>query len=306
VGAAEGYYAVGCAMRWRQATVTAFESNQEGRKLLTRNVELNGLETRVSVSGRCGQDELQGAIPDRQPSLIIMDVEGAEGELLNPRNVPGLADSHIIVEIHDFVDERLGDLVLSQLQSTHVVEEVRSRRRVFWDFHEPRAAWRRFLLLPYLKQYADELRPGPMRWFCCTPITAIRFAHGNALKAHGNSKTRSTRRAQQEALSRKFAPGLLRPFSGMNTSVRLGEIAQTVLSRWPISRQPAKPNANFCCLVVIDRGHWLMLRESLFSMYRSWNSLPNITVVSDGSWAADEFAEVFAWWPAPIVTLTHD
>src|SRR5262249_39821220 len=238
------------------------ESNQEGRKLLTRNVELNGLQTRVSVSGRCGQDELQGAIPDRQPSLIIMDVEGAEGELLNPRNVPGLADSHIIVEIHDFVDQRLGDLVLSQLQSTHVVEEVRSRRRAFMDFHEPRATWRRLLLLPYLKQYADELRPGPMRWFWCTPLTAIRLANADrcndaavrgdkrpgsnephALQARGNNKTRSTLRAQREALARKFAPGLLRPFSGMNASVRIGEIAQTILSRWPISPQSAKPNA---------------------------------------------------------------
>ena len=305
-GAAEGYYAVGCAMRWPQATVTAFESNPEGRRLLARNVELNGLQARVNVSGRCGQDDLQAAIPDAQPCLIIMDVEGAEGELLNLRNVPGLADSHIIVEIHDFIDERLGDLVLSQLQSTHVVEEVRSRRRAFWDFHEPRSAWRRLLLLPYLKQYADELRPGPMRWFCCTPVTAVRFAHADALQARGNNKTRSTLRAQRKALARKFAPGLLRPFSGMNTSVRLGEIAQTVLSRWPICPQPAKRNANFCYLAVIDRGHWLMLRESLFSLYRSWNSLPNITVVSDGSWAANEFAEVFAWWPAPIATLTHN
>src|SRR5262245_35169026 len=160
-GAAEGYYAVGCAMRWPQATVTAFESNQEGRRLLTRNVELNGLQTRVNVSGRCGQEKLQAALPGVQPCLIIMDVEGAEAELLNPRNVPSLADSYIIVEIHDFIDERLGDRVLSQLQSTHSVEEVRSRKRAFWDFHEPRGAWRRLLLLPYLKQYADELRPGP-------------------------------------------------------------------------------------------------------------------------------------------------
>src|SRR5262249_40821391 len=123
-GAAEGYYAVGCAMRWPQASVTAFESNQEARRLLRRNVELNDLQTRVNISGRCGQDELQAAIPGGQHCLVIMDVEGAEGELLNPRNVPALADSHIIVEIHDFVDEQLGDLLLSQLQSTHVVEEV--------------------------------------------------------------------------------------------------------------------------------------------------------------------------------------
>jgi len=91
----------------------------------------------------------------------------------------------------------------------------------------------------------------------------------------------------------------------MNISVRLGEIAQTVLSRWPIRSQRGKPTANLCYLAVIDRAHWLMLRESLFSLYRSWNSLPELTVVSDGSWNADEFAEVFGWWPAPITVLTR-
>jgi hypothetical protein len=114
-------------------------------------------------------------------------------------------------------------------------------------------------------------------------------------------------RAQRKALARGFAPGLLRPFSGMNISVRLGEIAQTVLSRWAIAPQAAKPTSNldFSYVTVSDRGHWLMLRESLLSLYRSWNSLPELTVVSDGSWKADEFAEVFAWWHAPIRVLTR-
>jgi hypothetical protein len=48
-----------------------------------------------------------------------------------------------------------------------------------------------------------------------------------------------------------------------------------------------------------------MLRESLYSLHRSWNSLPEITVVSDGSWTANEFARVFAWWPTPITVLTR-
>jgi hypothetical protein len=51
VGAAEGYYAVGCAMLWPQAAVTAFESSEEGRRLLTRNVELNGLQSRGKNDG---------------------------------------------------------------------------------------------------------------------------------------------------------------------------------------------------------------------------------------------------------------
>ena len=120
-----------------------------------------------------------------------------------------------------------------------------------------------------------------------------------------SDRTHSTVPAQRRALARKFAPGLLRPFSGMNVSVRFGEIAQTILSRWPISPQPAKPIANFCYVTVSDRRHWLMLRESLFSLHRSWHSLPKITVVSDSSWAPDQFAEVFDWWPAPMTVLTR-
>jgi hypothetical protein len=106
-----------------------------------------------------------------EPLLIIIDIEGAESHLLKPGKIPSLTNAHIIVEVHDYLDDRLGDTVSSQLKSTHVVEEVRTQTRTFRDFYEPRALWVRFWLLPYLKQYADELRPGPMRWFCCTPIT---------------------------------------------------------------------------------------------------------------------------------------
>src|SRR5436190_158635 len=115
-----------------------------------------------------------------------------------------------------------------------------------------------------------------------------------------------SRVAQRKTLARRFAPGLLRPFSGMNVSVRLGEISHTVLSRWPIPPQPAKPVSHLCYLTMCDRSNWLMLRESLFSLYRSWNSLPEITVVSDGSWMAQEFAEVFDWWPMPITVLMRE
>jgi len=301
VGAGEGYYAVGCAVLWPQAAVTALESSEEGRTLLARNVELNGLRSRVKIMGHCAQEQFRAAIGNGQTSLVIVDVEGAEGELLNPKTVPGLANAHIIVEIHDFIDERLGEIVSSRLKSSHIVEEVRTRARTFWDFHEPRALWRRLWLLPYLKQYADELRPGPMRWLCCTPINSQANVVGRATTANG----RSTLSAQRNVFARKFAPGLLRPFSGMNISVRFGEIAQTVLSRWPISAQPAKPIANFCYLTISDRAHWLMLRESLFSLFHSWSSLPKITAVSDGSWSAEEFAEVFAWWPGPLTVLTR-
>jgi len=213
-------------MLWPQATVTAFESSEEGRRLLTRNVELNQMQSRVKIIGQCGQERLKTAMLNGKPSLIIIDIEGAECDLLEPGNMPNVTSAHIIVEIHDRVDSRLGETVSSKLKSTHVVEEVRTQARPFRDFHEPRALWLRFWLLPYLKQYADELRPGQMRWFCCTPINARRVQSRIM-----TGRAHVTVSAQRKALRRKFAPGLLRPFSGMNVSVRLGEIAQTLLSR---------------------------------------------------------------------------
>jgi hypothetical protein len=158
-------------MLWPQATVTAFESSEEGRSLLARNVELNGLQSRVKVLGHCGEEQLRAAMLNGQRSLVIIDAEGAEGELLSHANVPGLENAHIIVEIHDFLDHRLGEMISFRLRSSHVIEEVRTRARTFWDFYVPRALWLRLWLLPYLQQYANEFRPGQMRWFCCTPIS---------------------------------------------------------------------------------------------------------------------------------------
>src|SRR5215216_5999615 len=110
----------------------------------------------------------------------------------------------------------------------------------------------------------------------------------------------NTSKSQREAFEVKFAAGLLNPFSGMNVSVRLGQLALNVLSRWPIKPLPPKPESRLCYLTIGSRTHWLLLRESMFSLYRSWKELPTITVVSDGSWSAADFYPVFSWWPGKI------
>jgi hypothetical protein len=91
----------------------------------------------------------------------------------------------------------------------------------------------------------------------------------------------------------------------MNVSVRLGELACNILCRWPIKPLPPKPESHLLYLTIAGRSHWLMLRESMFSIYRSWKNLPTIMVVSDGSWSAEDFYPVFSWWPAKINVLSR-
>ena len=116
----------------------------------------------------------------------------------------------------------------------------------------------------------------------------------------------STLDSQKEAFKHKFAAGLLNVFSRMNISVRLGQLALNILSRWSIKALPPKSESGLCYLTIGSRTHWLMLRESMFSLYRSWKKLPTITVVSDGSWSAADFYPVFSWWPGKINVLSRE
>jgi hypothetical protein len=116
----------------------------------------------------------------------------------------------------------------------------------------------------------------------------------------------STSNAQKQAFKLKFAAGLLNPFSRMNLSVRLGQLSLNILSCWPIKHLSPKPESGFRYLTLAGRIHWLMLRESMFSLYRSWKKLPTITVVSDGSWSAADFYPVFSWWPGKINILSRE
>ena len=227
------------------------------------------------------------------------------------------------MEIHDFVDNRLGELIFAPADINSCHSRSPNSTTHVLGFSGTAGSLAKTLVLPYLKQYADECgrdqwdgfavsrdrsrRPKRGRLGCGAvhypaPVAATEI---NASQARDYSAA-STARGQRKALAKRFALGLLRPFSGMNVSVRLGEISQNILSRWPVLPQSPKPTANFRYLTLCGQGNWLMLRESLLSLYRSSSSLPKLTVVSDGSWTSEEFAEVFAWWPAPITVLQRD
>lgn len=169
VGAAEGYYAVGCALRWKSARVVAYETTAEGRSLIDILATNNRVSDRVEIKGHFTPEELAQVTSQECQRLIIMDVEGAEEELLNPDKVHALTQSHIVVEIHDFVDPLMGDRIKQTFAPTHRVQEIWSRERRLSDFEAPTFLPLKWYVLPSLIAYASEWRPGPMRWLYLCP-----------------------------------------------------------------------------------------------------------------------------------------
>jgi hypothetical protein len=171
VGAAEGYYAVGMALRCTDAKVIAFEVDEEGQDLIRRLAELNAVCQRVSVRGLCDVTMLKESLEEVQAEtghgLVIMDVEGDEERLLDPGLVPELKRMHILVELHDCWRPGLDRRILERFDGSHEIERIWARERSESDL-----PMRSLFLGRWLKRLMHEFRPDGMSWLYMRPLSA--------------------------------------------------------------------------------------------------------------------------------------
>ena len=128
IGAADGYYAVGFALKSPRTTVHAFEVDAWARKRLAELAALNRVADRVSVRKACTADALCALAPAQ--AFVISDCEGAEVEIFTPEVARRLGDSTVLIELHD---QQLGFDALSVLEPrfapSHAVTEIRNGTR---------------------------------------------------------------------------------------------------------------------------------------------------------------------------------
>ena len=98
VGCAEGYYAVGLAWR-KRIPVVAYDSSAEARACLAELAGLNGVSSLIDGRETCDTEELESFSGQRV--FLICDIEGAEGQLLDPTRAPALLGFDLLVEVHD-------------------------------------------------------------------------------------------------------------------------------------------------------------------------------------------------------------
>jgi hypothetical protein len=168
IGAAEGYYCIGLALRIPNAANIAFEMEPAGQQLIRQMAALNGVASRVDVRGRCEIDDLKAALPLRGRSLVICDVEGYEEVLMDPTKLPALKTAHILVELHDLFVPNITQTIRGRFSATHDIDEIQTLERSTDEF--PYKSWFRTLtpkswLIPMVYEY----RQAPMKWFWMTP-----------------------------------------------------------------------------------------------------------------------------------------
>jgi hypothetical protein len=135
IGAADGYYVAGLAMRMPDARVIAWEADPLHARLARLTAESNGVANRVDVRGQCGVEDL-AALETTGPLLVVIDAEGAEDELLDPERVPALRAATMLVEVHEMYAPGVTERLRARFGATHTIHEQFDRPRYRDDYPE--------------------------------------------------------------------------------------------------------------------------------------------------------------------------
>jgi hypothetical protein len=165
IGCAEGYYAVGLAMRDPAVEVFAFDTDPISRMQTRRLAQLNDVSDRIHVEGECKHGRINTLISRK--TLLMVDIEGYEVNLLDPVKIPRLMDTDLLIEVHEdtpFTKQATAEEQLTKrLAASHIVERRVSSDRAAWiGQHEN--IWRDKLSYEEIAKAIDEDRQRPTLW----------------------------------------------------------------------------------------------------------------------------------------------
>lgn len=171
LGAADGYYGVGVLVNSIFDISYCYEITEKGRKTISDNALLNGVADRVVIKGEATRNFFQ-EIPAEalDDSVMLIDIEGAEFDLMSKEAFSAFKNSTIFIEIHDWVESAAEKirLLIDQSSATHTLLEIATSSRDLSSYRELRSMndSDRWLL-------CSEGRPRLMTWFKFTPIQKI-------------------------------------------------------------------------------------------------------------------------------------
>jgi len=173
IGAAEGYYAIGLALKMPGLTVFAYDIDMASRKYCRKMAEINNVSERVIIYGEC-TDETLRSFDFKNKALIISDCEGYEKHLFNKSNLSNLINCDILIEVHDCIDITISDYLESLFSGTHTLEKYKSMDDIekAKTYLYPETA---DLDLQTRKEIFSEKRPGIMEWYWLQPKVNINY-----------------------------------------------------------------------------------------------------------------------------------
>lgn len=168
VGCAEGYYAVGFALKCPGVHVIAFDTANEARALTKELACANGVGDRVEIRSEFCVEKV---MPETfgHSCFLLCDIDGAENEIFQEGTVSLLKNCRILIETHDGYVAGVTEKLLNIFHHTHealVIDsncdyKIKSLKYRTPAFQEANRVLRH--------RFFQEGRPFPQKWVYFTP-----------------------------------------------------------------------------------------------------------------------------------------
>lgn len=128
LGAADGYYGVGVLINKLFKKSYCYEITEAGRSVIEKTAIFNNVADKVVIRGEATKN-IADEIPSSEinDSVLLVDIEGSEFDLLSSEFFKSFRSSIILVELHDFIypdgEERIHRLILNS-KDTHSVRLI--------------------------------------------------------------------------------------------------------------------------------------------------------------------------------------
>lgn len=172
LGAANGFYGVGLVAADRFERSVCFEMDAEARDILADNARHFDVSDRVTVLGTAEAGFIEKIVSTGLPladAVFLVDIEGAEFDILKPEVLARLSDTYLVIENHDFM----------HLHRTEASRRLIEQARRFFHVAEITAGPRDVRRIPLLADHwndndrwliCSESRAKLASWFVLTPV----------------------------------------------------------------------------------------------------------------------------------------
>jgi hypothetical protein len=122
IGAADGFYAVGFALKSPESKIIAYEQSPRARKQLGILARTNGVQDSIEIRQRCERSDMMSFPAAR--GLLIVDCEGYEDVLLDDPVIKRLKDWDFLIETHDGFSRGVTLKLVERFKPTHNVTTI--------------------------------------------------------------------------------------------------------------------------------------------------------------------------------------
>jgi hypothetical protein len=130
IGCAEGYYAIGFALKNNTAKVLAHDIEIKAQNMCKKMAEINNVSHKISIGGAITPDSFEN-IDANKKVLILSDCEGYEKHLFTSNTISNLKNCHVLIELHDMFDIEISTKIKAVFEASHHIQMITSNDDIY-------------------------------------------------------------------------------------------------------------------------------------------------------------------------------